>query len=638
MSIGFEQQATSNRGQFSLQKIFLVAVDTWQALPIPKWLEPLDIGLIAIAIAMVVTEETVLLFHGVFILLAIGAFFWPFRSFTIRAAFWLSVNTAYVLEAVYTGKTQFDELIEIPLLSIILSIIYGIAHRRAIAESQVRQLNAQLEERIEQRTAELIQTNQQLREENTKRQSIEIALRESEERYALATKAANDGLWDWNLTTNLVYYSPRWQTMLGYQDGEIEPNIESWFSRVHTEDLVHLNQKLNDLQKTQQTQLTCEYRLRHQDETYRWMLVQGVAVYDEEGSLVRLVGAQSDISLRKMAEEKLVHDAFHDDLTGLPNRALFVDRLERSVELRKRRPDYSFVVLFIDLDRFKLINDSLGHGCGDQLLSEFSQRIAACIRSCDTVSRLGGDEFAVLLEDTSSVQDANKVIQRIQSALEVPFYLGEQEIFTSASIGVATSRDNYVRPDEALQDADTAMYRAKRRGKGHYEVFDSSMHSQSLLLLQLENDLGRAIERQELHTYYQPIIDLKTERLVGFEALLRWQHPQRGMVSPVDFIPIAEETGLIVSIGDWVLRDACQQMSLWQENLNIDSTICMSVNLSPRQFTQPNLSEKISRILKETQLKPQSLKLEITESVLMENPKLATAILADLKALGVQIY
>jgi diguanylate cyclase (GGDEF)-like protein/PAS domain S-box-containing protein len=614
------------------------AMEVWNSRPFAQWLDPLDIGLVAIAVAMVLTDKTVLLFHFVFILLAIGAFFWQFRAFVLRSAFWVMLDTAYVFQAVYSGKTQVDERIEIPLLASILAIIYGIARQRAIAEQKLRKLNTKLETTVEQRTAELIRSNQSLRAEIDERQVIEAALRESEERYALVVKGSNDGLWDWDIKTGKIYFSPRWQAMLGYQDGEIEPEIESWFSRVHPDDLIRLKQVLLEWSSPENLQMACEYRILHQDGTYRWMLGQGVAVYDTNNVLSRLAGSQCDINQRKNAEEQLVHDAFHDGLTHLPNRNLFLDRLARAIESQKHRQDQRFVILFIDLDRFKLINDSLGHAYGDQLLSEFAQRISDCVRSCDTVSRLGGDEFAILLEDMPSVQDADRVIQRIQATLAIPFQLGEQEVYASASIGIASSREDYARTDEALQDADTAMYRAKRRGKGQSAIFDQSMHTQSLPILQLENDLGRAIERKELQAYYQPIINLQTGELVGFEALLRWLHPQRGMISPAEFIPIAEETGLIVPIGDWVLRSACAQMNLWHEQSTVDSAISMSVNLSPRQFTQPNLINKIEKILTETKLKPQNLKLEITESVLMENPKLAASILADLKKSGVQLY
>jgi diguanylate cyclase (GGDEF)-like protein/PAS domain S-box-containing protein len=614
------------------------ATEVWQDVPFLKWVGPLDVALTAIALLMVFTDETVLLFHFVFILLAVGAFFWPFRAFVMRSAFWVSVDTAYVFEAVYTGKTQVDELLEIPLLASILVIIYGIARQRTMAEQKVRQLNAELEITVEQRTAALIRSNRSLQAEIDERHDIEADLRESQERYALVVQGSNDGLWDWNLQTGQVYFSPRWQTMVGYPEGGIEPEIESWFARVHPDDLTQIKQQLLEWGSPENPKLVCEYRILHRDGTYLWMLGQSIAVYDEHNVLVRLVGSQCDITQRKNAEAQLMHDAFHDGLTNLPNRTLFLDRLERAIECQKRRQDQRFIILFINLDRFKLINDSLGHDCGDRLLSEFAQRIGTCIRSCDTVSRLGGDEFAVLLEDMPSVQDADKAIQRIQAILAIPFQLGEQEVYASASIGIAPSRDNYVRSDEALQDADAAMYRAKRRGKGQFEIFDPSMHTQSLPILQLENDLGRAIDRQELQTHYQPIISLQTGELVGFEALLRWQHPQRGMISPLEFIPIAEETGLIVPIGDWVLRSACYQMRLWQKQLNIDPSISMSVNLSPRQFTQPNLIGKIDKILRETNLKAQNLKLEITESVLMENPKLAASILAELKKTGVQLY
>ncbi|HJZ11538.1 MAG TPA: EAL domain-containing protein, partial [Acidobacteriota bacterium] len=322
--------------------------------------------------------------------------------------------------------------------------------------------------------------------------------------------------------------------------------------------------------------------------------------------------------------------------TGLANRALFMDLLARAIGRARRRADYVFAVLFLDLDRFKIINDSLGHMIGDQLLVEIARRLESCVRPGDTVARLGGDEFTILVEDITDVTDAIHVAERIQHVLRKPFNLGGQEIFTSASLGIAMSAPNYDRPEEILRDADTAMYRAKTLGKSRHQVFDTGMHARAVALLHLETDLRRALERHEFRVHYQPTVSLKTGKLTGFEALLRWQHPERGLVLPAEFIPNAEETGLIIPIGQWVLREACRQMRQWQSESQIDLTI--SVNLSGRQFNQHDLVQKISDVLEETELSPYHLILEITESMLMENPESARAMLAELKMLNVDLH
>ena len=354
-----------------------------------------------------------------------------------------------------------------------------------------------------------------------------------------------------------------------------------------------------------------------------------------------------DITERKLAEEQLIHNAFYDQLTGLSNRALFMDRLRQAFRRAKlirknnsRLQPYQFAVLFLNLNRFKLVNDSLGNKIGDQLLQCFARRLQSCLRPTDTVARLGGDEFALLIEGIQDVGDATRVADEINDTLSSPFYLDGCEVFMTLSIGIALNtrhnnrkegEDSILQPEDLLRDADAAMHSAKAKGKACYEVFDAIMHGQSIDRLQMETDLRRAIVRQEFQVYYQPIVSLYTGRIIGFEALIRWQHPQRGLVSPTEFIPTAEETGLITPIGWWTLWEACNQLRIWQEQFPGSKPLTMNVNLSCKQFTQPNLLDQIDEVLIKTGIAIGSLKLEITESVVMDNPDLVKEILLDLK-------
>ncbi len=344
-----------------------------------------------------------------------------------------------------------------------------------------------------------------------------------------------------------------------------------------------------------------------------------------------------NITDRKNFEKQLLYDALHDALTGLPNRNLFMNRLSHAIELAKRRDDYLFAVLFIDLDRFKVINDSLGHIVGDQLLIAISRKLEACLRSGDTVARLGGDEFAILLEDINGIEAATALAERLQRELSIPFYLDHQEVFVTLSVGIALSTTGYHLPEELLRDADTAMYHAKSLGRARYELFDQQMHDRAVALLQLDNDLRRAVERQEFILYYQPIVSLITGHITGFEALIRWQHPQRGLVPPDEFITLAEETGLIIAIGDWLLREACTQAQRWQQQFPKASPLTISVNLASQQFSQPQLVEKVGKILAETGMAPGTLNLEITEGTIMENIQLSKDIFVALKRLNLQL-
>jgi diguanylate cyclase (GGDEF)-like protein/PAS domain S-box-containing protein len=353
------------------------------------------------------------------------------------------------------------------------------------------------------------------------------------------------------------------------------------------------------------------------------------------GEIIGVVAIIHDVTIRKRAEEQLLHNAFHDSLTGLANRALFLDRLERLIKHAHRHTGYTFAVLFLDLDRFKVVNDSLGHAIGDDLLMTIGHRLEACLREGDSVARLGGDEFAVLLDDIGDVNEATRVADRIERELQAPFLLRGHEVFTSASIGIALSSAGYTKPGDLLRDADTAMYRAKNAGRGRYEVFDRVMHHEAVEQLKIETDLRRAVERNELVLLYQPIVDLQCGEVTGFEALLRWQHPRHGMLQPSEFIPLAEETGMIVPIGWWVLRSACAQARLWLDTHPWHDGLTVSVNLSARQFTQPDLVEQIVAILEETNCPPSALKLEITESVIMHDAPQATAMLCALRDHGI---
>ena len=359
---------------------------------------------------------------------------------------------------------------------------------------------------------------------------------------------------------------------------------------------------------------------------------------------------KEEITERKRTEERLLQSAMYDPLTELANRKLLMDRLTAAAQRRKRRGEsYLFGVLILDLDRFKNINDSLGYEIGDQLLIAVAQRLEDCVRSEDTVARLGGndpsedtvarqggDEFIILLEDLRNESDATRVAERIQKQLMSPFNLDEHEVFTTASIGIALSSTGYDQVENLLRDADTAMYRAKAAGKARHVMFDSTMHARAVAILQLENDLRRAIERQEFRNYYQPIVLLETGAVIGFEALLRWQHPDRGLVLPAEFIPVTEETGLIVPIGRWALREACRQMHAWQARFPSTPPLYISVNITSQQLSQPELLQEINQILRETGLDSRSLNLEITETVIMENIKSVISMLTLLRDLKVR--
>lgn len=469
-------------------------------------------------------------------------------------------------------------------------------------------------------------------------QEVYEQLRKSETRYVLAAQGANDGLWDWDLVNGDIYYSPRWLEIMGISAEEnIAPSKELWLDSIHPNDYAEVIRDFSSHLQGKTEHFENEHRILHILGDYRWVLIRGLATRDENGNALRIAGSMTDITERKTFEEKLAHDALHDSLTGLPNRKRLMSRLTRSLERLRRAPDSPFAVYFVDLDRFKIINDTLGHQAGDDMLLKITERLELSVRPSDMVARLGGDEFVIVIDEVNTEEQLISIADRILKQMSAPMTIAGQEVYTGASIGIVLGAPDYQRADDLLRDADLAMYRAKAKGKGRYEIYDATIHSGTLSLLQLEIDLRRAIENNEFVLNYQPVFSMNSEKVVGFEALIRWNHPIRGVVPPSDFIPIAEETGLILPIGRWVLREACRQLHRWQEQSPESASLVMNVNLSSRELDQKDLIPQIKKVLKETKLDPNCLKLEITESVIMKNAEEAVKTVKKLREMGVRV-
>jgi len=397
-----------------------------------------------------------------------------------------------------------------------------------------------------------------------------------------------------------------------------------------------------------------EYRIRHKDGTWRYLESTASAIRNAQGETEKLVIVNRDVTERKRAEEMLFHNAFHDGLTNLPNRALFVDRLQHALTLSKKHSNYKFAVLLIDIDEFKVINDSMGHPAGDELLIQIGQRLNESVRRADLVSRsrgngapdgetaddnlarLGGDEFTILLDDIRDPIEAVRVSERVQAELAAPFVVNGQDVVISASIGIASSVSPHTQAEDLLRDADIAMYRAKRTGKAHCEVFDTAMHATAVKRLRLETDLRRALDQGEFRVHYQPIVSLETAKITGFEALTRWQRPE-GLVSPADFIPVAEETGLIVPMNRQLLREACEQLLAWQAQFPANPPLTLSVNVTAKEFARADLSEEIGKTMQHTGFNPRNLQLEIVETVAMGDAEKSGRGLEELKQLGARL-
>ncbi|HWI73767.1 MAG TPA: EAL domain-containing protein [Baekduia sp.] len=462
-------------------------------------------------------------------------------------------------------------------------------------------------------------------------------LRRSEERYAVAVRATNDAIWDWDLGTGAMHFSERWTTLLGYEvETFASHRAEAWFDLVHPDDGPRLRREIDHHLGGDSPHFENEHRIRHADGTWRWALTRGLTTRDDEGRALRITGSLSDITDRRVAEQRLVHDALHDSLTGLPNRVLFMDRLAQCVTHLERDPAYGCALLYVDVDRFKLVNDSLSHAAGDRLLVELARRVGRVLRPGDTLARLGGDEFCVLLDGIAGPGEAETVAARVAEAIARPAHVERRDLSVSASIGIAHNLDGVADPEELVRNADIAMYAAKTQGGGRCRVFDASMHQRVVARVSLEALLRRAIDDETLDTAFQPIIDLRTGRLNGLEALARWPAAE-APVAPCDFIPVAEESGLIGALGTLVLRRACRTLADWRARGVVESGVTVSVNVSIRQTDDPAFADVVRAALADAGLPAANLVLEITESTLIENPERVSAVLQELLALGVGV-
>lgn len=506
-----------------------------------------------------------------------------------------------------------------------------------LIESQLIDIKNSLEQKVSERTKQLSSKNNLLKQEVAERRRMEQALRSSEERHRQILSCAGEGIFGLDKQGKHIFINPAAARLFGYTEAELlgQRGHDLWH---HS----HADGTPYDIKDSNILNACHEGKALRADHEVFWRKdgtcfpVEYVSTpLTENGQQIGVVVTFNDITERKRIQAQLEHEALHDALTGLPNRVLFLRRLEDCLERTKKDAQEGFGVLFMDLDRFKVVNDGLGHMAGDQLLIDISQRLQSILSPEDTLARFGGDEFTLLLDGVLEIQQAIQKTEQIQRALSKPFSLRGEKIFTSFSIGIALSSPHYQRPENILRDADIAMYRAKAQGKSCYAIFDNRMHTQALATLHLETDLRHALERQELRVFYQPIISLASGNIHGFEALLRWQHPQHGLLSPHAFVALAEETSLILPIGHWILEQACRQIKIWQQEFSHLGKLSISVNLSAKQFSQGNLFQQVKQVLQETGLPGTHLKLEITESILLHNTEAVSDTLMRLKNMGV---
>jgi diguanylate cyclase (GGDEF)-like protein len=469
------------------------------------------------------------------------------------------------------------------------------------------------------------------------RSRMRRAMADVQERFALAVRGSNDGVWEWILDTGEMHFSRRWRDLLGYGVDDLTNSVQEWFGRVHPQDLPSLRADIDAHLAGTKPYHENEHRVRASDGTYRWVISRGVAQRDTVGRPVRMAGSLTDTSDYRMREEKLREENRQDMVTGLPRGEPFLERLGRAVEQRRENPLVAFTVLMVDVDRFRWLADSIGHQAADAMLAQLSRRLMACVRPGDFVARFGGDKFSILLENVEDVNSGTELANRIRLAVRDPFEVDGQTVYVTVSIGLTTSARGYDNADDVISDVSAAANKAKERGQDRHEVFETKMRIDALTHLRLEVALRQAVEKDELELHYQPIVSLESGQLFGFEALCRWRHERRGLVPPAEFIPVAEQTGLIVPIGRWAIREAVRQLARWQQIMP-HNPLTISVNLSGRQISDPRLIEDIEMSVEAAQLRPGSLKLELTESVLMDNADAVQRILASLRQLGVHIW
>jgi len=466
---------------------------------------------------------------------------------------------------------------------------------------------------------------------------LEEAIRLSNERFALAALAANDGLWDWNIATGRAFFSSRCRAILDCEPDETTDVIEAWTGHVHADDRADLEQALRGHLDGRTESFEHEHRLNLRNGSHRWIEARGIAVRAADGTALRMVGSLTDISVRKAAEVELVESAFHDHLTGLANRALFSDRLEQCFHRARRDASVRFAVMFLDLDRFKAINDTYGHAAGDRLLAAVAHRLRRQFRPTDTVARMGGDEFTVLVEQYRTERDLAVIASRVIADLSAPFQIDGVSVRISASIGIATSEHGYDVSEGILRDADAALYRAKEAGKARFEIFDRGMRDSVVAAMETETAIREALERREFVLHYQPIIRLATREVVGFEALVRWRHPARGLLAPSTFIPVAEDTPLIHGIGEQVLDEACRQIAHSRPTRPAAADCYVSVNVSPRQFQSPTIAQAVEDALARHGIPGDALRIEITETALLKDPAAVRPVLERWRRAGVRV-
>jgi diguanylate cyclase (GGDEF)-like protein/PAS domain S-box-containing protein len=448
---------------------------------------------------------------------------------------------------------------------------------------------------------------------------------------------SNDGLWEWELTTNQMNYSKMWKATIGYDENEIGTSPNEWFNRVHPEDAEKLHSSILNHLSGQTPCFKSEHRILGSDGVYRWVQSRGQLVLDSDGKPGSLFGTLTGLGNARDMEDWVKHNAYHDSITGLPNRTMFLKRLKRMMDRSERGECKPFAVLIFDIDRFKSVNDTYGHVVADELLAMFAMTLKNSLRPEDILARVGSDEFAIILDNLRDANEAIIAADRLKEGLIEHFEVEGNEIFISACVGIAHSAYQCDQPEDLFRNAEAALLRAKEGGRDGCEFFDSEMLGRIVALSRVEKGLGKAIQRNELALYYQPIISLVTYQIIGFEALLRWQHPKQGLIMPNDFIPIAEETGQIIQVDNWVFSEAAKQARRWQSQFPSDIPLSISVNISGRRFLQKDLADYIKGVLRETGVRPECLKLEITESAIIENVENATETLMKIKDLGLQV-